>query len=69
MFDIKKLLIILYITLVMILVSLDGTYNITYTLFGHGGQKKYGIGMKINNPGFIISIILFAVLVSVPILA
>ena len=60
----------LYVVLAMVLVSLSGTYQLTYKLFGGlTGSKKhhdYGIGMKITQPGFIIHVIVFALLVAVP---
>jgi hypothetical protein len=60
----------LYIVLAMVLVSLDGTYNLTYNVLKIFGfktkQEKYGIGMKLNQTGFLLHIVVFAVLVAVP---
>ena len=58
----------LYTTLVMILVSLDGTYNITNGLFGNGDQKNYGMGMNLKNKGFYIHIVVFTILIVTPML-
>ena len=59
----------LYLTLVFILVSLDSVYNITHNIFGtmtSSDQTSYGVGMNFNEPGFIIHIIVFALLVVLP---
>lgn len=60
----------LYTVLAMILVSLDGTYNITYNVLKSLGlkmdQAEYGTGMKLNQKGFLLHIVVFAVLVAVP---
>jgi len=62
----------IYVVFIMLLVSLDGTYNITYTLFGSfigkPSQEKYGIGMRLGNPGFIIHLIIFTILLVMPML-
>ena len=60
-----------YTVLAMILVSLDGTYNITHAFFGNilnSEQKDYGVGMSLNNTGFLIHIVLFGVLIALPML-
>lgn len=61
---------IIYAVLAMVLVSLDATYNITYTLFGKlvgaGSQQAYGVGMKLKQPGFLLHVVVFAVLIAVP---
>ena len=60
----------LYVVLAMVLVSLSGTYAITNKLFGKlvgaSDPKKYGMGMKLTEPGFLLHIIVFALLVAVP---
>ena len=60
----------LYTVLAMILVSLDGTYNITYNILNSLGLKvdqvEYGTGMKLNQKGFLLHVVVFAVLVAVP---
>ena len=56
----------LYTVLVMVLVSLDGTYNITHSLFGNGNQNSYGMGMNLKNRGFYIHIFLFTILIITP---
>ena len=66
------ILTILYIVLIMVLVSLDGTYTITHTLFGnfigHPSQEKYGTGMRLTSPGFIIHLIIFVAFLIIPIM-
>ena len=58
----------LYIVLAMMLVSLDGTYNITHKLFGNilgqPDQINYGVGMKCTNRGFLLHMLVFAALIS-----
>ena len=60
----------LYIVLAMVLVSLSGTYQFTNGLFGSlVGQKdqtSYGMGNTFTNKGFILHIVVFALLVGVP---
>jgi hypothetical protein len=56
----------IYTVLVMILVSLDGTYNITHSLFSKTSQEKYGTGMSFKNNGFILHIIIFTLLILAP---
>ena len=64
------LLCTLYTVFVMIIVSLSMTYNITYKLFGKMlgsmSQMSYGEGMKFNQPGFLLHIVVFALLISIP---
>ena len=66
----KQLICSLYTVIVMIIVSLSMTYSITYKLFGKlfGSitQTSYGDGMKFNQPGFLLHIIVFALLIYVP---
>ena len=71
MADNKMLLLsVLYVTLAMILVSLNGTYQITYSIFGKllGAKDKsaYGTGLSFKHPGFLLHIVVFAALVAVP---
>jgi hypothetical protein len=66
----KLLLCTLYAVVVMVIVSLSLTYNITYKLFGKMlgsmGQMSYGTGMSFNQPGFLLHIVVFALLIYVP---
>ena len=66
----KLLLCALYTVVVMIIVSLSITYDITYKLFGKlfgsMGQMSYGSGMKFNQPGFLLHIVVFALLIFAP---
>ena len=61
---------IIYIILAFILVSLDGTYNITYRLLKMLGlnvdQEKYGYGMSLSQSGFLLHIIVFGLLLCIP---
>ena len=63
---------VLYVVIIMIIVSLDGTYTITHTLFGRfigkPSQEKYGTGMRLTSPGFIIHLIIFTALLLMPML-
>jgi hypothetical protein len=72
MLDIKNIMLItVYIVLAMILVSIEGTYKITYKLFGKmtkDTQTHYGTGMTFKEPGFWIHIFVFALLVMIPML-
>ena len=62
----------IYTLLVMVLLSSDGTYTLTYTILGrfigNPSQEKYGTGIKITSPGFIIHLIFFALLLVIPML-
>ena len=59
----------IYTVLAMILVSLDGTYNITNSLFGNFvGNDNYGTGISLNSKGFYIHIIIFSLLIVLPML-
>ena len=62
----------LYSVLAMFLVSLDATYNITYTLFGNlvgaTDQASYGTGMSIKQKGFLLHLVVFALLIAIPML-
>ena len=59
-----------YVLILMVILSLDGTYTLTHTIFGGlvgaPSQEKYGTGMRLNSPGFIIHLILFAVFLIIP---
>ena len=59
-----------YTVLAMILVTLDGTYNITQALFGGimPDGSEYGKGMSLKNPGFYVHTVLFALLIALPML-
>jgi len=61
---------ILYAVVVMVIVSLDSVYGLTYQLFGKlvgaSSQDDYATGMQISEPGFIIHVIVFALILSIP---
>ena len=64
-------MITLYTVLVMVLVSLDVTYSITHSLFGHflvPLKMDYGVGMSIKNVGFLLHVVVFALLIVLPML-
>jgi hypothetical protein len=56
----------------MVLVSIDGTYNITHALFGNligvPDQKEYSTGLSLKNKGFLIHVVVFALLIALPML-
>jgi hypothetical protein len=57
----------LYSVLIMVLVSLDTTYNITHSLMGSSEkQNEYGSGMNFKNKGFILHILIFTLLILAP---
>ena len=64
------LLCTLYVVIVMVIVSLSLTYKLTYKLFGgllgETSQLSYGTGMDFNQSGFLLHIIVFALLVGIP---
>ena len=70
MADNMLILSILYIVLAMILVSLSGTYNFTYkllhTMFGVPDQATWGTGSSLTSVGFMVHVIVFALLIAVP---
>ena len=59
-----------YVLIAFILVSLDNTYGITYNLFGNllgsNSQVEYGMGNTFAHKGFILHIIVFAILIILP---
>jgi len=61
---------VLYAVLAMVLVSLNNTYSITYNLFGKllgsSSQDSYGKGNTFKNPGFLLHIVVFAILIAIP---
>ena len=62
-----KLLLILYLVLSMVIVSLTPTYDLTKKIFGpKASDADYGVGNNIDKYGFIIHIIVFALLAAVP---
>ena len=66
------LLIILYSVLALVFVSLNNTYQLTYKFFGKFlkvDQATYGSGNTFKNPGFLIHIVVFALLIGVPMLS
>ena len=66
----KVLVSTIYIVLAMVLVSLSGTYSVTKGLFGglvgQKDQASYGTGLHFSNRGFLLHIVVFALLVGVP---
>jgi len=70
MFSQKALMCILYTVLAMVIVSLDKTYSITYKLFGNligaTSMSDYGMGMSFSNKGFLLHILVFAILMAIP---
>lgn len=61
----------IYTILAMVLVSLDGTYNITHAIFGNlmgsdGGD--YGTGISLKSKGFYVHVFIFALLIALPML-
>ena len=66
----NKLIITLYLTVLFILVSLKGVYELTYKWFGKmagsNNQIEYGSGMMLSNRGLIIHAVVFALLVFLP---
>jgi len=54
----------------MIIVSSSLTYKLTYKLFGSllgaSSQLSYGTGMNFSERGFLLHIIVFALLVGIP---
>jgi hypothetical protein len=56
------------IVLIFIIVSLDLTYGITYSIFGKllgsSGKVDFGTGMTFMNRGFILHVVVFAALVA-----
>jgi len=60
----------LYLTLVFVLVSLNNTYKITYVIFGKAlgdkTQESYGVGTNFNQKGFLLHVLVFALLVALP---
>ena len=65
MLDLTKLSLIV---LVFVLVSLDLTYGVTYSIFGKllgaSSQAAYGTGMAFSNTGFLLHVVVFAALIA-----
>jgi hypothetical protein len=62
-----KLLLILYLVLAMVIVSLKPTFNLTKKVFGSGkSEDEYGAGEDFGQMGFILHILVFALLAAVP---
>ena len=60
----SKYLTIIYIILVMVLVSLKETYSITHKIFGSKlSEQEYS-----DTLGFLIHILIFSALISVPLI-
>ena len=62
----------IYTILAMVLVSLDGTYNITHALFGNlmgsSDSGDYGTGISLKSKGFYVHVFIFALLIALPML-
>ena len=60
----------LYAVLAFVLVSLDTTYSLTQSIFGNlvgaSSTNPYGRGQSLNNRGFLLHIVVFALLIAVP---
>ena len=62
-----KLLLIIYLVLVMVLVSLKPTYSLTKKVFGtNSDDNEYGVGEKFTQTGFLVHIVVFALLAAIP---
>ena len=64
-----KLLIALYATLAMIVVSLSQTYSLTGEYLGGlvgGDPTTYGSGNTFSNQGFVLHIVVFFLLILLP---
>jgi phosphate starvation-inducible membrane PsiE len=62
-----KLLLIIYLVLAMVLVSLKPTYSLTKKVFGtKSDEQEYGVGEKFTRMGFLVHIVVFALLASIP---
>jgi hypothetical protein len=57
------------LVVLMVIVSLSGTYDITYKLLSTLGfnvdRATYGTGMELTQPGFMLHVFVFAALVFV----
>ena len=66
----KKIICLLYTVVVFIIVSLNNTYLITNKLFGNlvkqPNPNLYGVGQTFKNRGFLLHVIVFALLVGAP---
>ena len=57
----------LYATLAFILVSLAGTYKLTKGIFADKDKPDdYGVGQRFDQKGFLLHIVVFALLIFVP---
>ena len=56
----------LYVVLAFVLVSLRGTYSLTKKIFPASMTKHWGPGLDFSNTGFIVHILVFALLVALP---
>lgn len=62
-----KLLLIIYLVLAMVLVSLKPTYALTKKVFGtNSDEMEYGMGEKFSRMGFLVHIVVFALLAAIP---
>lgn len=61
---------LVYTVVVFVVVSLNLTYNLTNKVFGkvvgQPNQASYGLGLSLNNRGFLLHILVFALLVGIP---
>jgi len=55
-----------YLVLAFVLVSMSGTYKITGSIFGKIIPGPWPVGMDIKQPGFLLHVLVFALLVAVP---
>ena len=62
-----KLLLVLYLVLAFVLVSLAPTYTLTGKIFAMGdSQSTYGTGQTFSQKGFLLHIVVFALLAALP---
>jgi hypothetical protein len=57
---------VLYLVLAFVLVSMSGTYTLTGKVFGKS-LGPWPVGMDIKQPGFWVHVVVFALLVTLPI--
>jgi hypothetical protein len=62
-----KLLLVLYLVLSMVIVNLKPTYALTKKVFGSNStEEEYGLGQEFSQMGFLLHIVVFALLAAVP---
>ena len=62
-----KLLLVVYLVLSMVIVNLKPTYKLTKKVFGSNStEDDYGVGQEFSQMGFILHIVVFALLAAIP---